>query len=151
MANTEFSNKLNAALRYGATTAGTGLTLLAVMSVLTPEQVADLKQQITILNDSVITAYGALTKMWIIAGPVAIAMLAKVGWNSSSVQALAAKLSAIAKNDSDPKATDAKVAIVNAAADQAVSGPGAAVVAPALAPIASTSDNVVASAADVKH
>lgn len=147
---TEFQNKLNSALRYGATATATGLTFFAAISILTPDQVAELKAQIEILNQSILTAYGALTKMWIIAGPVAVGVAAKLGWNSSGVQALANKLFSIAANKADPASTQASVAIVNAAAAKEVAGEGAAVIAPAIATNPATAENVVASAEAVK-
>jgi hypothetical protein len=148
MADTEFSNKLSAALRYGATTAGTGFTLLAVLSLLTPEQVVALKANVETLKTSILTGYGALVNMWAILGPVAIGVAVKMGWSSSSVQAMAGKLLKIAGNQADPdKATEAKVAIVNAAASPAVGSQG--VVNKELAANPATSENVVASASDV--
>lgn len=147
MANTELSNKLSSALRYGGTGAGMLFTLMAVFSLLSPEQVADLKAQVEILNGSIVTGYGALLKMWIILGPIAIGIAAKLGWNSSGVQAMAGKLLTIAANKADPKAIDAKVAIVNAAASKDIGSKG--VVNAELAANPATPGNVVASASDL--
>lgn len=148
MANTELSNKLNSALRYGGTASATIFTVMAVFSLLSPEQVADLKAQVEILNSSIATGYGALLKMWIILGPVAIGVAAKLGWNSSSVKAMAGKLLTIATNKSDPAgATEAKVVLVNAAASKAIGSQG--VVNPELAANPATPGNVVANATDL--
>lgn len=145
MANTELSNKLNSALRYGGATAGTAFAFLALISILSPEQVAELKAQVEILNNSIITGYGALIKMWIILGPIAIGVAAKLGWNSSSVQAMAGKLLTIATNVNDPKgATEAKVVLVNAAASKDIGSQG--VVNPEMAANPATAANVVAAA-----
>lgn len=114
MADTEFSNKLNAGLRYGATAAGTGFTILAIMSLLSADQVADLKHQLEILNSSIVTGYGALVKMWVILGPIAVGVAAKLGWSSSSVQGLASKLVKIASGPASPAAVEAQKAIVEA-------------------------------------
>lgn len=142
MASTELQNKFSALKRYGVTAGGTALTIMAVLQLLSPEQVTEIKAQAEILNQSIITGYGALTKMWIIAGPVAVGFAVKMGWNSSSVQALAGKLLGIAKNDQDPKATEAKVALVNAAASPDIGSQG--VVNKELAANPLTAGNVVA-------
>lgn len=148
MANTELSNKLGSALRYGSATAGTAFTMMAVLSLLSPDQVVSLKANVETLKTSIITGYGALVNMWIILGPVAIGIAAKLGWNSSSVQALAGKLLTIATNKTDPKgATEAKVVLVNAAASKAIGSQG--VVNPELAANPATPGNVVASASDL--
>jgi hypothetical protein len=148
MADTEFSNKLASALRYGSTAAGTGFTLLAVVSLLSPDQVVALKANVETLKTSILTGYGALLNMWVILGPLAIGVAAKLGWNSSSVQALSKKLLAIAGNAADPTAAkEAKVAIVNAAASPAVGSAG--VVNKALAADPATAPNVVASPAEL--
>jgi hypothetical protein len=156
MANTpapvtsEFQNKLNAGLRYTGTSAFTLFTILGVLSLITPEQLAELKTQIDVLGQSILTGYGALTKMWIILGPVGAGLMLKLGIQSSTVQALAQKLLGIAKNDQDPKATDAKVAIVSVAADPTVVGPRGGVVASAeIAANPATPANVVASPAQL--
>lgn len=145
MASTELSNKLNSALRYGGTTAGTAFTFMAVMSLISPEQLADLKANIDVLSQSVITGYGALVKMWIILGPVAIGVLGKMGWNSSGVRAMAGKLLNIAINTSDPKAQEAKEVLVTAAASREIGTQ--AIINPTLAPSPATPTNVVVSAA----
>lgn len=145
MADTESQNQLNAGLRYAGTAAVTIFTIAGAVSLLTPEQIADLKTQIDVLNASIVTGYGALVKMWAILGPVGIAVLGYFGVKSSSVQAIAGKLLRIAANAADPSSMQAKVAIVNAAADEAVAGKGATVISPALAANPDTSANVVAS------
>ncbi len=147
MADTEFSNKLNAALRYGGTTAGTAFTIMAVISLLTPEQVVTLKANIETLKQSILTGYGALVNMWAILGPVAVMMLAKAGYSSSSVQAMAGKLLRIAANAADPASNKAKVEIVNAAASPAVGS--TAVINKLLAADPATSAKVVSSPAEV--
>jgi hypothetical protein len=147
MANTELSNKLNSALRYGGAAAGTAFTLMSVISLLTPDQVVQLKANIETLKTSIITGYGALVNMWIILGPVAIGVAAKMGWNSSGVQAMARKLLSIAANDQDPKSMQAKVEIVNAAASPEIGT--TAVVNTALAADPNTASNVVAAPSDV--
>lgn len=143
---TEFQNKLNSALRYGGSNAAMLFTVMGVFSILTPDQIVTLKAQIDVLQQSILTAYGALTKMGVILGPVAAIWLARIGWNSSTVQALAGKLLGIAKNEADPKkATEAQVAIVAAAADKVVVGETGGVVAkPEIAANPATPANVVA-------
>lgn len=141
--NTELQNKLSALKRYGVTAAGGALTIAGVLQLLTPEQIVELKAQADILNQSIMTGYGALTKMWIIIGPVMIGMAARLGWQSSSIKALAGKLLGIATNDADAKgATVAKVALVNAAASPDIGSQG--VVNQQLAANPATAGNVVA-------
>lgn len=147
MADTEFSNKLNAALRYGGTTAGTAFTMMAVLSLLSPDQVVALKANVETLKTSILTGYGALLNMWAILGPVAVMILAKAGYSSSSVQAMAGKLLKIAANAADPASKQAKVVIVNAAASPAVGSTG--VVNKVLASDPATAPNVVASPAEL--
>jgi hypothetical protein len=144
MADTEFGNKLNSALRYGGTVAGTGFTLLAVMSLLSADQVAELKTQIEVLNNSILTAYGAVVKMWVILGPIAVMWLAKMGYDSSTIKAMAGKLLKIAANRVDPSSTDAKIAIVSAAASPSIGT--LAVINPTMAAHPETPTNVVANA-----
>jgi hypothetical protein len=146
--NTELSNKLNSALRYGGTGAGMLFTMMAVFSLLSPDQVVALKANVETLKTSIVTGYGALVNMWIILGPVAIGVAAKLGWNSSSAQAMARKLLSIASNDQDPKSMQAKVELVNAAASKSIGSEG--VINPALAADPNTVSNVVAAPADIK-
>lgn len=96
---TELQNKLGTLKRYGTTVGGTALFIMAGLQLLSPEQIAELKAQADILNQSVVTGYGALTKMWIIAGPVAVGIAMKMGWNSASIQALGSKLLKMATSD----------------------------------------------------
>lgn len=145
--NTELSNKLNSALRYGGTAAGTAFTLMAVVSLLSPDQVVQLKANVETLKTSIITGYGALVNMWIILGPVAIGVAAKLGWNSSGVQAMVRKSLSIAANTDDPKSMQAKVELVNAAASKSIGSEG--VVNPTLAADPNTATNVVAASADI--
>lgn len=139
MPNTELQNKLSAARRYAGTAGATLLTVLGALSFLTPEQIAEVKTQVDVLNQSIVTAYGALTKMWIILGPVGVAVAAKLGWNSSGVQALAGKLLDIAKTDDK-----AKEVLVTAAASPDIGTQ--AIINPSLAPSPATPGNVVVSA-----
>lgn len=111
---TESQNKLNAGLRYAGTSAATLFTIFGALQFVTPEQVAQLTAAVHEFNQSIVSAYGALTKMWVIIGPVALVWLGKVGFQSSSVKAMAAKLLTIAANNNDPKATEAQTAIVEA-------------------------------------
>lgn len=96
---TELQNKLGTLKRYGTTVGGTALFIMATLQWLTPAQIAELKAQADILNQSIVTGYGALTKMWLIAGPLAVGIAMKMGWNSSSMQALGSKLLKMATND----------------------------------------------------
>ena len=146
--NTELSNKMYSALRYGGTAVGAVFTVMAALSLLSVDQVAQLKGDVETLKTSIVTGYGALIDMWIVLGPVAIGVAAKLGWNSSSVKAMAGKLFNIAKNDDDPaKATEAKVALVNAAASPEIGSQG--VVNPEMAANPATSDNVVSAPSQV--
>lgn len=111
---TESQNKLNAALRYAGASASTLFTVFGVLQFVTPDQVAQLTQAVHDFNQSVLSAYGALTKMWIILGPVALFWLGKVGFQSSSVQAMAGKLLKIATSAPSPEADEAKNKLIAA-------------------------------------
>lgn len=113
---TESQNKLNSALRYAGTSAGTLFTIFGAMQFVTPEQVTQLAAAMHDFNDSVVSMYGALTKMWIILGPVAIFWLGKVGWNSSSAKALGDKLRAFATGPASPAAVEAQKAAIQVTA-----------------------------------
>lgn len=114
MASTELKNKLSTLSRYAGTTGATLLTVLGALSFLDVQQIAEIKAQVDILNQSLITAYGALTKMWLILGPVGAAVAMKLGWNSSGVKALAGKLLTIASGPASPQAAEAQKALVDA-------------------------------------
>lgn len=102
MADTESQNKLNAALRYAGTSAATMFTIFGVLQFVTPDQVAQLTQAVHEFNQSILSAYGALTKMWVILGPAALLILGRIGVKSSSVQALGAKLLSMAAKEPPP-------------------------------------------------
>lgn len=140
---TELQNKLSTLYRYAGSSGATLLTVLGALAFLSPEQIIEVKAQVDVLNSSLITAYGALTKMWIILGPVGVAVAAKMGWNSSGVQALAGKLLSIAKTDDA-----AKEVLVTAAASPSIGTE--AIINPTLAPRAATPGNVVVSAEAAK-
>lgn len=92
MADTGTQNQLNTGLRYAGASAGTLFGVLGAMSLITPDQAHDLAAQVQVLNQSILTAYGALTKMGVILGPAAVVIAGYFGIKSSSVQALGAKL-----------------------------------------------------------
>lgn len=147
MADTELSNKVNAGSRYAVTVVATAFTIMAGMSIISPDQLIHLKSDLEVLKTSFVTGYGALLDMWAILGPVAIGIAVKMGWNSSSVKSMGGKLLKIAGNKADPAATEAKVVIVNAAASPTIGSQG--VVNKEMAANPATSANVVASAGDV--
>jgi hypothetical protein len=99
MADTGTQNQLNAGLRYAGTAAGTLFGVLGAMSLITPEQAHDLVMQVQVLNQSILTAYGALTKMGLILGPAAAIIAGYFGVKSASVQALGAKLLNMVKQE----------------------------------------------------
>lgn len=142
-ADTEFGNKLNAALRYGGASAGTMIGVFGAMQFVTPEQAQELVVQVHVLNESVLTMYGALSKMMVILGPMGVVVAGYFGIKSSSVKELAGKLLRIAANKASPEqALEAKVAIVNAAASPQIGSQG--VVNKELASNPQTAGNVVA-------
>lgn len=102
MADTGTQNQLNAGLRYAGTSAGTLFGVLGALSLITPDQAHDLAAQVQILNQSILTAYGALLKMWVILGPVAVIVAGYFGVKSASVQALGAKLLKIVSHEAPP-------------------------------------------------
>ena len=114
MADTETGNKLNAGLRYAGTSAATIFTMMGALAILSPDQIAQLSIAVHQLNDSILSAYGALTKMWVILGPIAALYLGKVGVQSSGVKAIADKLLRIASGPASDQAAAAQKAIVQA-------------------------------------
>lgn len=116
MADTESQNQLNAALRYGGTAVGTLFTIFGALQFISPEQVAQLTAAVHDFNQSILSAYGALTKMWVILGPVAIFWLGKVGVQSSSVKAIADKLLKIASGPAGPASVEAQKAAIQVTA-----------------------------------
>ena len=116
MADTETQIKLNSALRHVGTGAGTLFTLFGALQFVTPDQVAQLTAAVHDFNNSVISAYGALTKMWIILGPLGLLWMGKLGYQSSSVKALASNLLKIAAGPASPAAAEAQKAVIQATA-----------------------------------
>ena len=112
MADTETGNKLNAGLRYAGTSAATIFTMMGALAILSPDQIAQLSIAVHQLNDSILSAYGALTKMWVILGPIAALYLGKVGVQSSGVKAIAEKLLHIAAGPASPAAVEAQKAVI---------------------------------------
>lgn len=108
------NDQLNVALRYIGTSLGTLFTIFGVIQFVTPDQVAQLTVAVHDFNQSVLSAYGALTKMWIILGPVGVIVLARLGIKSSSVQAIGQKLLSIATGPASPTAAEAQKVIVQA-------------------------------------
>ncbi len=113
---TESQNKLNAAIRYAGTSAATVFTIFSVLSLISPEQAADLKANMETLKTSIVTGYGALQKMGLILGPVAVFLLGKAGWDSSTVQAISRKLLGIATGPAGASAIEAQTAAIQVTA-----------------------------------
>jgi len=109
---TEAQSKLGSVLRHGGTAAGTLFTLFGALQFVTPEQVAQLTAAVHDFNESIISAYGALTKMWVIIGPVGIYLIGKAGWNSASIKGISQKLMAIATGPAGPAAIEAQKAVI---------------------------------------
>src|SRR5258706_13271169 len=108
------NDQFNVALRYIGTSLGTLFTIFGAMQFVTSDQVAQLTVAIHDFNESVLSAYGALTKMWIILGPAGVVILARLGVKSSSVQAIGQKLLSIATSPASPTAAEAQKVIVQA-------------------------------------
>lgn len=116
MADTEGQNKLNAGLRYAGSSLGTVFAMMGAFALISPDQAAQLSVAFHQLSDSIITGYGALLKMWVILGPVAVFWLGKVGVQSSSVQAIKNKLLSIASGPASPSAVEAQKAAIQVTA-----------------------------------
>jgi hypothetical protein len=84
-----------------------------VLQFVTPEQVSQLTAAVHDFNQSILSAYGALTKMWVILGPVAVFFLGKAGIQSSSVKAIGDKLLRIATGAASPSAIEAQKVAIN--------------------------------------
>lgn len=134
------STQVNAAMRYLGSNAATAFAVLALMGMLTPEQVTALNAAMNDFTTGIGMVVSSASKMWMILGPLAAFWLAKVGIQSASVQGLVGRLLQIAQKEATPEATQAKVAIVNAAA---ALPEVEKVVAPELATIPATAPEVV--------
>jgi len=108
------TNGTKISLRYAGTSVATVFTMMGVLSLITPDQSQQLIAALHQLNDSIVSGYGALLKMWVILGPVAAVWLAKVGVNSGTVQGLIANLLQKAQGPASPDAVEAQKAIVTA-------------------------------------
>lgn len=107
-------NPKKVSLRYLGTSAATAFTIMGALSIITPDQAHQLIDALHQLNDSIVSGYGALLKMWIILGPVGGIWLAKIGVSSSTVQGMIANLLKTAQGPSSPTAVEAQKAIVQA-------------------------------------
>lgn len=119
------SNQVNTALRYLGSAGATAFTIMGALAIIPADSSKELITQLHILGDSLGTAYGALTKMWVILGPVAFIWLTKMGVNSSSVKGLLGKLTTIAQSSNPVTASQAQAGIVNANAQVLKTAPGA--------------------------
>ena len=108
------SSQTTVGLRYAATSLATVFTMMGAVSVISPEQAQELIADLHGLNDSIVSAYGYLVKMWVILGPVIIFWLGKLGVNSSTVKGLIANLLKTAQGPASPDAAEAQKAIVHA-------------------------------------
>lgn len=99
MADTGTKNQVNIGLRYLGTIATTLFTVLGAATLITPEQAQQLTVALHELNQSILTGYGALLKMWVILGPVGAAVLTTLGIKSGGFKALGAKLLKMATAD----------------------------------------------------
>jgi hypothetical protein len=86
------------------------------MSLVSADQLVSLKANLETLKTSIITGYGALVNMGIVLGPVLVVIMAKMGWDSSSVQAISRKLLGIATGPAGPAAIEAQNAVIQATA-----------------------------------
>jgi hypothetical protein len=107
-------NTTKISLRYLGTSAATAFTIMGALSIVTPDQAQQLVAALHQLNDSIVSGYGALTKMWVILGPVAGVWLTRVGISSGTVQGLIANLLQKAQASPSPEAAAAQKAIVQA-------------------------------------
>lgn len=107
---TETKNQINVVLRVVGTSAGTLFTLLGAIQFLSPEQVAQLATASHDLSDSIITGYGALLKMWVILGPLALGGLGVAGFKSGSIKALGEKLLTLSHGPSGELAKQSLIA-----------------------------------------
>lgn len=99
MADTETKNQINIGLRYLGTAGGTLFTVMGALALITPDQAQQLATALHELNQSILTGYGALVKMWVILGPVGIGIFTTLGIKSGGFKALGAKLLKMATAD----------------------------------------------------
>lgn len=109
-------NEINAGLRYIGTSAATAFTVLAVLGQINPDQVKSLTDSMNDFTTGIGMAVGALSKMWIVLGPVAAIWLGKIGMSAASTKGLISGLLKAASEPNATKSVEVKSAILDAAA-----------------------------------
>ena len=130
----------------GGAHAMTALTVIAGLGWIKPEDATALIAAVHQFNDAIVSAVGALGKMWIIIGPLAIAGFARLGVTNPTVQGLLSKLTTLATQGTDKEQTQKQAQIAASVAELPKVD---AIVAPDLAKEPITPPNVVASAKEL--
>ncbi len=109
--------RVNSALRLAGGYTISALTAIAVLGFIPQESATALIQAIRDFNDGIQQAVGALGKMWIIAGPLLLGILAKFGIQGNSLPAIIDKLLNVARQPAEtPEAAQVQQAIIQATA-----------------------------------
>lgn len=119
------SNQVNTALRYAGSSLATAFTVMGALAIIPDESAKELIHQLHVLGDSLSTAYGALTKMWVILGPIALVWLGRMGVQSSSVKGLIGRLTTIAQGSNPATASQAQAGLVTASTQVLQTSPAA--------------------------
>ncbi len=122
----------------------TAATTLAALGFVNPDDVTALVAAIHQFNDGIAQTVGALGKMWIVLGPLAAWLVARLGITSPTMQNLLATLTKMATSGSNAEQLEKQGEMANATARLPKVD---AIVAPELAALASTPGNVVSTPA----
>lgn len=108
------NNSLKTYLRYGGSSVITVFTVFAFISSIPPEKAQEFVAALHGFNDSILTAYGYLTKMALILGPASLGLLAKFGVDSGTVVNVIKRVLQIAQSGDTPVAADAQKKLIDA-------------------------------------
>lgn len=122
----------------------TAATTLAALGFVNPDDVTALVAAIHQFNDGIAQTVGALGKMWIVVGPLAAWLVARLGITNPTVQNLLATLTKMATTGTAAEQVAKQAEIASATAELPKV---TAVVAPELAALPTTPNNVVATPA----
>ena len=87
---------LKIGMRYAGSSATMAFTIFAILANMSPENQAAFMAALHQFNDSILSAYGALTKMWVIVGPALLIWMAKMGIDSGKIKAIVDRVLGVA-------------------------------------------------------
>lgn len=113
------NQKLGVTWRYVAAHASGMVSMLIVLGVISPDGAQKMVLASQHIYADLHDILGQLAVIYVVVGPSLLAILVKLGFNTTNVDAMIKNLLSIAQSNT-PAAQDAKVAIVAAAANPAV-------------------------------